>query len=446
MFQNSELLIIYISVKGGDDELKDLKYITTSFSSNNKFEKVNDEFVKVTISVMSCDQIANGTKFTKEAVTNALDTLNYAPLIGYFNGDDFEGHGIEYVISDSEFKCVVKTIPFGVVVKDSQRWERVQKQNGEYEDYLVVDAYMWSRYEEATSKVKENKCNQSMEVICNAGTYKEEGYFEVTEFSFSGLCILGENVTPAFNLAKVRTSESFDKDEFTSIFEEMTESLKAFLEAEEDDFAKCGDNDDDKKKKCEDDEDDDEEDYKKKKRCEDDEDEDDEDEDSKKKKRREDDDEEDDEDEDFKKKRKCSEEEYEAEIVSLKAQYSDLLAEHEILKEKYSNLENEVVELREYKATKENELKEAELEDEVFSKFESLRGIEGYEEIYNLRFELSKEDLTMRLKALAYDNGVVVGKKEPKKFSKDKAKKPLALDVKKDRNPSEWDTLIFRGK
>lgn len=428
MFQNSELLIIYISVKGGDDELKDLKYITTSFSSNNKFEKVNDEFVKVTISVMSCDQIANGTKFTKEAVTNALDTLNYAPLIGYFNGDDFEGHGIEYVISDSEFKCTVKTIPFGVVVKDSQRWEKVQKQNGEYEDYLVVDAYMWSRYEEATSKVKENKCNQSMEVICNAGTYKEEGYFEVTDFSFSGLCILGENVAPAFNLAKVRTSESFDKDEFTSIFEEMTEALKAFLEAEEDDFAKCGDDDEDKKKKCEDDED--EEDYKKKKRCEDDEDD--------------EEDEDEDEDEDVKKKKKCSEEEYEAEIVSLKAQYSDLLAEHESLKEKYSSLENEVVELREYKATKENELKEAELEDEVFSKFESLRGIEGYEEIYNLRFELSKEDLTMRLKALAYDNGVVVGKKEPKKFSKDKAKKPLALDVKKDRNPSEWDTLIFK--
>lgn len=432
MFQNSELLIIYISVKGGDDELKDLKYITTSFSSNNKFEKVNDEFVKVTISVMSCDQIANGTKFTKEAVTNALDTLNYAPLIGYFNGDDFEGHGIEYVISDSEFKCTVKTIPFGVVVKDSQRWEKVQKQNGEYEDYLVVDAYMWSRYEEATSKVKENKCNQSMEVICNAGTYKEEGYFEVTDFSFSGLCILGENVAPAFNLAKVRTSESFDKDEFTSIFEEMTEALKAFLEAEEDDFAKCDDDDEDKKKKCEDDEDDeDEEDYKKKKRCEDDEDD-------------EEDEDEDEDDEDVKKKKKCSEEEYEAEIVSLKAQYSDLLAEHESLKEKYSSLENEVVELREYKATKENELKEAELEDEVFSKFESLRGIEGYEEIYNLRFELSKEDLTMRLKALAYDNGVVVGKKEPKKFSKDKAKKPLALDVKKDRNPSEWDTLIFK--
>lgn len=431
MFQNSELLIIYISVKGGDDELKDLKYITTSFSSNNKFEKVNDEFVKVTISVMSCDQIANGTKFTKEAVTNALDTLNYAPLIGYFNGDDFEGHGIEYVISDSEFKCTVKTIPFGVVVKDSQRWEKVQKQNGEYEDYLVVDAYMWSRYEEATSKVKENKCNQSMEVICNAGTYKEEGYFEVTDFSFSGLCILGENVAPAFNLAKVRTSESFNKDEFTSIFEEMTEALKAFLEAEEDDFAKCGDDDEDKKKKCEDDED--EEDCKKKKRCEDDEDDEDEDEDK-----------DEDEDEDVKKKKKCSEEEYEAEIVSLKAQYSDLLAEHESLKEKYSSLENEVVELREYKATKENELKEAELEDEVFSKFESLRGIEGYEEIYNLRFELSKEDLTMRLKALAYDNGVVVGKKEPKKFSKDKAKKPLALDVKKDRNPSEWDTLIFK--
>ena len=98
--------------------LKELRYISTSFSSNNTFEKINDEFVKATISIMSCDQIANGTKFTKESVERASSTLNYAPVIGFFNGDDFEGHSIEYIVTDTEVKQIVKTVPFGVVIKE----------------------------------------------------------------------------------------------------------------------------------------------------------------------------------------------------------------------------------------------------------------------------------------------------------------------------------------
>ena len=67
----------------------DKKYISTTFSN---LERVNDEFVKCTVSVNSYDQIANGTKFRKEAIEKALPTLNYCPVIGFFDGD-FNGHG-----------------------------------------------------------------------------------------------------------------------------------------------------------------------------------------------------------------------------------------------------------------------------------------------------------------------------------------------------------------
>lgn len=221
----------------------DKRYIPTSFSSN--FE-VNEEFVKCTISVMSDSQIANGTKFTREAINKALPTLNYAPIIGYYKDNDFSDHGIEYKISNDGFEEIVNTIPFGVCIKDSQRFEKIMKDNGEYEEYLVVDCYLWGRYSEAINKVKENKCNQSMEVTVNNGSW-QENYFEVTDFNYSALCILSENVTPAFNLAKIRTSDKFSKDDFKACYSEMTKALDNFLN-----FVEGGNEVEDykKKRKC----------------------------------------------------------------------------------------------------------------------------------------------------------------------------------------------------
>ena len=410
------------------------------------FEKVNDEFTKCTISVNSCDQIANGTKFREEAVENARPTLAYAPVIGYLKDDGtMGGHGIEYKITEDGFEEVIKTVPFGVCIKGTDRWQMMTKPNGEQEKYMVVDCYLWNRYKKAVDIVKDNKCNHSMEVNINSYECKDS-YLDIIDFSYSALCILGEDVTPAFNLAKIRTSDKFSKDEIKSCYSEMIEALDNFLNFEggenmnEEDYKKkkCEDNEDDedfKKKKCsEDDEEDNQEDYKKK---EDEDTEDDEEEDYKKKKRE---DENAEDDEEFKKK-KCSEEEYEQQIMTLKADYSDLLAEYEALKEKYSTLESEVSELREYKKSKEDFEKDAELEANVFSKFEVLKKVEGYEDIYNKRFELSEDELNLRLKALAFDNGIVI--KKSKTFSAKPEKKTLPIDnVKKEKNPSEWDLIL----
>ena len=454
------------------------QYVNVSFSK--EFEKVNNDFLKCTVSLVTSEQIANSTRFTDKAIEVARYTLNYLPVIGWFKKnedgeDDFSNHGIEYVINDDGIEEVCHTIPFGVIIPNSSRYEMLKADNGEEVKYLVADCYMWKRYDKAINVLKENQCNQSVEVEVLDCEYKSN-YMEISEFTFSGVCVLSKDCQPAFNLAKIRTSDKFSKDEVKSCYSEMIEVLDNFLNFEggenmdKEDYNREDEVEDDeeefkKKKKCSEDEDEDseqEEDFKKKKKCSEDEDEDSEDEEFKKKRKCAEDedneeedeefkkkkkcaeDEDEEEDEEFKKKRKCSSEEYEAKISELMEEYSTLSSEYYALIGKYNALESEVLELRAYKEEKEHEAKEIELEEEVFSKFEDLKQIEGYKDIYDARFELSKDDLTIRLKALAFDNGIVIGKKETKKFSK-QSKKSLVVEPKqKNRVPSEWDSLIFR--
>lgn len=379
----------------------DKRYIGTSFSS--EFEKVNDEFLKCTVSVMSCDQIANGTKFTKESVDKALPTLNYAPVIGYFT-DDFNGHAHELVWDDEGMKTVVKTIPYGVVIKDSARWQMMTKDNGEKENYLVCDVYLWSRYEEAVTKVKENKCNQSMEVICNGGNYKDS-YFEVTDFNFSGLCILGKDVTPAFNLAKVRTTENFsqDNEEIKVEYQEMITALDRFLN-----FEKGGDEVEEtieleqelkeeeiveETKEVETTYETEEiveteEDFAKKKKCEDDEctcDEGEIDDDCP----IHGDDSTEDIEEDMAKE----------ETVDYQAKYDDLLIEYGKLEKEISEIKSEFEELKTYKETKESEIRLAK-EKELFNQFSELKCIAEFEVLVNNAKDFTLDNLEKELYAL----------------------------------------------
>jgi len=207
------------------------KYLNASFS--NEFENVSEDFLKCTVSLVSDEQIANECKFIKDGIDKARYSLNYCPVIGWFkkddNGkDDFSNHGIEYVISNDGITEVVHTVPFGVIIPNSSRYEKIQKDNGEYENYLVADCYLWKRYEKAIDVVKENKCNQSVEIKIKDFEY-ENSYLAIKEFAFTGVCILSENCQPAFDLAKIRTASEFNKDDFKGMFTEMNMALDRFL-------------------------------------------------------------------------------------------------------------------------------------------------------------------------------------------------------------------------
>ena len=413
------------------------------------YEIVNPEFARVKVYVCYAGKNRNMSSIDERVLEKMSQSIYGVPMVAEYDKEHncFKGHGGKVEITDEGIDFVETTVPYGFVdPKTPVFYEEVTELDGiTKHNYLCCYAYLWyKRYPEVESVLRNQdnkKIGQSMEIQVDSYEIDEDGYCVIKDGYFSALAMLG--VEPCFESASV--TSKFSKEE-SDIWEEMINSFKKFsaedeTEDDEEEFKKkkkCSE-DEDEDSEQEDNEEEDEEEYKKKKKCSEDED----DEEFKKKKKCAED-EEDEEDEEFKKKKKCSSEEYEAKISELMEEYSTLSSEYYALIGKYNALESEVLELRAYKEEKEHEAKEIELEEEVFSKFEDLKQIEGYKDIYDARFELSKEDLTIRLKALAFDNGIVIGKKESKKFSK-QSKKSLVVEPKqKNRVPSEWDSLIFR--
>lgn len=380
--------------------MKDKKYLNVTY---NNFEQVNEEFVKCTISVLSCSQVANGTKFNKDGVERAKESLNYAPVIGYFKGDDFADHGIRLEIEDEEIKEVVKTVPFGVCIKDSSRWENIQKPNGEYEEYLVVDAYLWNRYNDAISVVKENKCNQSMEIVVQSGEYAE-GWYNINDFSFSALCILGEDVQPAFNLAKIRISDKFSTDELKDSYKEMLDKLAyALTNSESVSNEPVIEEPIIEEPTVE---------------------------------------------EPVIEEPIIEEPIIEEPIVDYEEKYNEVVKELEELKVSYVDLQTlheeqakELEELRLFKQQIEHDNHVHEV-DKALAPYSELEEVEGYAELVKDKYEADLEELIKDIKIFCFDNNIVLGKKKEKKSTKEnKIKIPVINNDKiVDTNP-DWSFM-----
>ena len=444
-----------------------------SFNSMvSDYEIINPEFARVKVYVCYDGKNRNNSYIEKDVLQKMSNTIYGIPMVAEYDEDNncFKGHGGKVEISDEGIEFIQTTVPYGFVdPKTPIFYEEVIELDGiTKHNYLCCYAYLWyKRYPEVESVLRnqENKkIGQSMEINVTSYDIDEDGCCIIKDGYFSALAMLG--VEPCFESACVTSKFSKESD---SIWEEMILSFKKYTENDkegsimnkeyeneelnvteelnEEDFKKkkCAEDEEDfKKKKCEvEDVEEDEEDFKKKRCAEEEDDEfkkkkctDEEEDEFKKKKCAED------EEEEFKKKKCENEEDYQAkyeevnsELISLKAQYSDLQAEYEDLKTKYTALESEVAELRDFA-----------LEENVFSKFEVLKNVEGYEEIYNARFELSEEDLVLRLKALAYDNGIIMNKKNNRR---EKEIKKFSLDVNNQKNRgkvTEWDTLNLNKK
>lgn len=194
-------------------------------------EQINPTFSTCKVVVMYTGKNRNMTIFEKSAIERALPSLRNIPIVGEFSNesDDYKGHGGK--IDLDSYKFIHTTKPYGVVPESATySWEEVKGNDGSIREYLVIEGcYLWTgRYEEAKNVVENGK-GQSMEIEVLDGSWDEnEEAYRVNNFTFSALCILGDNVEPAFEDAKI-TSYSFDKNEFKSEFTEMLKELKFSL-------------------------------------------------------------------------------------------------------------------------------------------------------------------------------------------------------------------------
>lgn len=181
----------------------------------------------------------NMSIITKDAVTKALPTLVGIPIVGEYSveNEDFKGHGGS--IDLNSYKYIHTTKPYGFVPESATyEWEEVKTRDGSRE-YLTIDGcYLWTgRYEEAYSIIEKGK-GQSMEIEVTEGAWDEsQEAYQIDNFNFSALCVLGDDVEPAFEDANI-TAYSLDRDSFKQEFSQMLEELKLSQEGEVNDMLK----------------------------------------------------------------------------------------------------------------------------------------------------------------------------------------------------------------
>lgn len=191
----------------------------------NSVENINPTFLKAEAVVMHTGKNYNESYIGKEAVESALSTIYNIPVVAEYLEleDDFGTHGGKIEISDKGIKYVVTTKALGVVPETcNPRWQMIGGK-----ECLVVDIILWAeRFEELKKFIEDREKPQSMEIL----TVKEEDVETadgmvtvIDEFVFSALCILGSDVHPAMEHAKVTYSLNKDKmnSDLEFIFDEF---------------------------------------------------------------------------------------------------------------------------------------------------------------------------------------------------------------------------------
>ena len=401
------------------------------FTSIDNYEKVNNRFAKVKIRIAYAGENRNGSYISKEAFERASHTLKYTPIVGYVCEDgEFDGHTEKIEIIDGEWNIETLTRPYGVVSDEKPFWESVKCLDGSYKDYYTCYGYLWvGRYPELET-IKNGDYAQSMEILpCGNSGFGEDGLYHIEDFTFDGLCIL-QKKEPCFEDSTI--SINFSKAEFEEDYKSMITELKSFTLQS---FEEGGEEVQEEEKKIEMEvqeeiqepvvETPSEEEF--------------ENEAEKVEEKVE---------EHEAKEEEIEEVDYEAkyneainELNELKASFVDLQGELETAKDNYSKLEEEVVSLREFKANIEFEEHKA-MVDERLDKYSELEAIDGYSELIKDKYACDLDALEKEIKVFAFDNGVILGKKQKKNFSKEASGRiPVAQKNVEVKRESAWDIL-----
>ena len=208
-----------------------------SFSVNNEISDKNNRFINVTIDVLHTGLNYNGSIFSKEVVDENIDTIKNTPILGFItevpcDEKDFKGH--EYVITKDENGVSRKYIgeAFGMIPEScNPRWETKTTDSGIEREFLQVDGILWGKFQDAAEiMLSDIEKPQSMELYPYdiEGYENEDGDFVFEHFSFDGCCILGSNVEPAMENAKIEVINFTMNDFVKNIQDELINKYSAF--------------------------------------------------------------------------------------------------------------------------------------------------------------------------------------------------------------------------
>lgn len=183
----------------------------------------------------------NGSKITKSDFEANLSTLAYVPVVCNYSvkEDSIGSHDSERVkTKNGKAVDVVMTMPIGVVPENFKwDWEEVEEKDGTMHEYLCCEVLLWKRQPAYEHIKKEEIIDQSMEISVTDGDFDEDGYFTITKFMFTALCLL-ESAEPCFESASLHTySIDESKQQLLDMYEDV-KKIQGYNSSLEDDINK----------------------------------------------------------------------------------------------------------------------------------------------------------------------------------------------------------------
>ena len=211
---------------------------STDIKLTNSVNICNDELALVDILLCYHGENRNGSKMSKDVITNAIPTLYGIPIVGeyiYLNdgSKDFGSHGGKITITENGIEYESTTIPYGFVTKEAvenAEWVTITEKDGhtQHEYLSLKGCVVWHKRMPEVSAILEKNYGQSMEIKINDFLYDENGIMQIIDFVFTGACILGSTpnggiVEPCYESACIGRHY-----ELSDIKKDITEMMDAY--------------------------------------------------------------------------------------------------------------------------------------------------------------------------------------------------------------------------
>ena len=200
--------------------------LPTHFEQAEPLEN-DSRFQKVRIFIAHTGVNLNNSIFSKEVLTDMIPSLANIPILGYIaendsGEDDFRGHEKKLSVKDNKLNVSFNTHAYGFIPEDNNA--HFETTGGK--EWLVADGYLWTRFVDAMELFDDDGYKgQSMEITNGDGYTDDRGRVVFTQATFTGLCILGDDVAPAMSGSTI--SMVFSKTDFKEAFEEMLAEFTA---------------------------------------------------------------------------------------------------------------------------------------------------------------------------------------------------------------------------
>lgn len=207
-------------------------------SSIEHIEDINDSFSSGVIRVCYSGKNRNNSSISKDVINRATPTIFNCPVVCNYDikTNSIGGHDVEIVRDDNgDMQMVNLTNAIGVVPMNARTWWEEITDGDTSHDYFLTQVILWKR-SPAYRKISEDGIvSQSMEINVKDGRMLN-GVFEINDFSFTALCLLGDDVEPCFESASL---QMFDKnqtmEQFAIMMQDLKESFTTVSSSKEDD-------------------------------------------------------------------------------------------------------------------------------------------------------------------------------------------------------------------